>query len=301
MPFTLIEGTFHLTNRTATGAQTGFEPDGDSIQFKPKNPALLDRLTRLQLPYRLTAIGSVQLRIEGIDALELHYKPTHGGPYSHQPRPLADEARDFLTGFLGLNPVTYAPPKNVRVKPPVPNDGTPGFILARSLEVHGRPVSFVFAGKSPAPDGTLIDLTVPVAKKSYNYQAVLKGYAYPLFYDTLFGDLREALAGAAGTARSKKRGLWQLDRSTKGLSVTDQAGLETNGVIFPKLYRRLTDFLAETTGNLADFEAWLKAKSEQVLDLERMNFMHLDNLISVKGKTIKIARTPEHLVFVSEK
>jgi hypothetical protein len=301
MPFTLIEGTFHLTNRTATGAQTGFEPDGDSIQFKPNNPALLDRLTRLQLRYRLTAIGSVQLRIEGIDALELHYKPTHGGPYSHQPRPLADEARDFLTGFLSLNPVIYAPPKNVRVQPPAPHDGTPGFILSRSLEVHGRPVSFVFAGKSPAPDGTLIDLTVPVVKKSYNYQAVLKGYAYPLFYDTLFGDLRESLAGAAGTARSKKRGVWQVDRSTKGLSVTDQAGLEANGFVFPKLYRRLTDFLAETTGNLADFEAWLKSKSEQVLDLERMNFTHFDNLVSVKGKTIKLTRTPEHLVFVSEK
>ncbi|HZY41918.1 MAG TPA: hypothetical protein VFF59_07945 [Anaerolineae bacterium] len=301
MPFTLIEGTFHLTNHTAKGTATGFEPDGDSIQFKPKNARLLDRLTRLQLPYRLTAIGSVQLRVEGIDALELHYKPTHGGPYSHQPRPLADEARDFLTGFLGLNPVSYAPPRNVRVKPPVQTDGTPGFILSRSLEVHGRPVSFVFAGKSPAPDGTLINLTVPVVKKSYNYQAVLKGYAYPLFYDTLFGDLREALAGAAGTARSKKRGFWNLDRSTKGVGVTDQPGLETTGMIFPKLYRRLTDFLAETTGNLADFEAWLKAKNEQVLDLERMNFTHFDNLVSVKGKTVKITRTPEHLVFVSEK
>jgi endonuclease YncB( thermonuclease family) len=301
MPFILIEGTFHLTNRTAKGTATGFEPDGDSIQFKPKNAKLLDQLTRLQLPYRLTAIGSTQLRIEGIDALELHYKPTHGGPYSHQPRPLADEARDFLTGFLGLNPVPYAPPKNVRVKPPVPKDGTPGFILSRSLEVHGRPVAFVFAGQSPAPDGTLIDLSVPVVKKSYNYQATLKGYAYPLFYDTLFGDLREALAGAAGTARSKKRGIWNLDRSTKGFGVTDQLGLETDGVIFPKLYRRLTDFLAETPGDLAGFEAWLKAKNEQVLDLERMNFTHLDNLVSVKGKTVKITRTPEHLVFVSEK
>lgn len=301
MPFHLIEGTFHLTNRTKTGAQTGFEPDGDSIHFKPKNAKLLDRLTRLQQPYRLTAIGSVQLRIEGIDALELHYKPTHGGPYSHQPRPLADEARDFLTGFLGLNPVAYAPPKNVRVKPPVLNDGQQGFILSRSLEVHGRPVSFVFAGKSPAPDGSLIELTVPVVRKSYNYQAVLKGHAYPLFYDTLFADLREALAGAAGTARSKKRGIWLLDRSTKGYRVTDQAGLETTGVIYPKLYRRLTDFLAETTGHLADFEDWLKAQNEQVLDLERMNFTHFDNLLSVKNGVVKLARTPEHLVFVSAK
>ena len=45
MPFVLIEGTFHLTNHTAKSTTTGFEPDGDSIQFKPKNAQQLDRLT----------------------------------------------------------------------------------------------------------------------------------------------------------------------------------------------------------------------------------------------------------------
>jgi hypothetical protein len=52
---------------------------------------------------------------------------------------------------------------------------------------------------------------------------------------------------------------------------------------------------------MAEVDDWLKAKNEQVLDLERMNFTHFDNLVSVKGGTVKITRTPEHLVFVSEK
>jgi len=38
MPFILIQGTFHLVGQTQAGNPTGFEPDGDSVQFKPANP-----------------------------------------------------------------------------------------------------------------------------------------------------------------------------------------------------------------------------------------------------------------------
>jgi hypothetical protein len=62
----------HLVGRTRAGKETGFEPDGDSMQFKPDNPKLLDRLQRNGSGYRLTSIGSTHLRFEGIDALELH-------------------------------------------------------------------------------------------------------------------------------------------------------------------------------------------------------------------------------------
>jgi hypothetical protein len=64
MPFILIQGTFHLVGKTQAGNPAGFEPDGDSVQFKPANPQLLDRLTQLARPYRLTTIGSTQLRFE---------------------------------------------------------------------------------------------------------------------------------------------------------------------------------------------------------------------------------------------
>jgi hypothetical protein len=141
MPFILIHGTFHLVGRTQAGNPTGFEPDGDSIQFQPANPALLDQLDQPARPYRLSSIGSTQLRLEAIDALELHFDSTH------QPRPLADQARDFLTGKLGLDPVPYRPPKLLQVKPPVLKDATPGFILSRSLESTAA----LSPSPSPAP------------------------------------------------------------------------------------------------------------------------------------------------------
>jgi hypothetical protein len=41
-----------------------------------------------------------------------------------------------------MNPVAYQPPDDVRVKPPLTKDGTPGFILLRALLAHGKPVAF---------------------------------------------------------------------------------------------------------------------------------------------------------------
>ena len=54
--------------------------DGDSIQFEPANPWLLDQLTQIARPYRLSLIGSTQLRLEAIDALELHFDSTLSVP-----------------------------------------------------------------------------------------------------------------------------------------------------------------------------------------------------------------------------
>ena len=295
MPFTVIAGTFHLVGRTKAGKPTGFEPDGDSIQFKPDAPELLDRLQRNGSGYRLSSIGSTQLRIEGIDALELHFEG------SHQPRPLADGARDFLTGRLGLNPVPYKPPELVTVLPPVPHDATRGFILSRALEVHGRPVAFVFSGHPPAADGADLVLKPGLLRRSVNFKSVAAGNAYPLYYDTLFADLRDTFTKAAAGARAKGRGIWAADRSGSGLAFGGQAALERDGVIFPKLFRRLTKYLKETEGDAAGFGPWLADKREQVLDLTTSNFTHFDNVVAVKDGSVRLLRAPEELVFLSAK
>jgi endonuclease YncB( thermonuclease family) len=234
MPFTVIQGGFHLVGRTSAGKDTGFEPDGDSMQFKPDDPELLDRLQRNGSTYRLTSIGSTQLRFEGIDALELHFEG------SHQPRPLADTARDFLTGRLGLNPVPYKPPDGLSVLPPVQRDATRGFILSRALEAHGRPVAFVFDGEPPQPDGSELVLKPALMRKSVNFKPMGAGHAYPLYYDTPFVDLRDAFTKAAATARNKGLGIWASDRSASGIPISDQETLERDAVVFPKLFRRVT-------------------------------------------------------------
>lgn len=294
MPFVLIKGSYHLVG-TRGASPSGFQPDGDSMQFKPKKPGLLDRLQRAGQPYRLTSIGSTQLRFEGIDALELHF----GG--SHQPRPLADSSRDYLTGLLQLNPVSYKPPDHITVQPPAAHDGTKGFILTRSLEAHGRPVAFAFAGDPPGADGSELVLTLPLLRKSLNYRSLARGYSYPLFYDTLFADLRNEFIRATLAARSAGRGVWASDLSMSGCTAKDQADLEQHAVVFPKLFRRLTSYLATGARSVAGFPVWLKSDNEQVLDLISGNFTHFDNVLKLTRSKVRLTQQPETLVFVSAK
>jgi hypothetical protein len=301
MPFTLIKGTFHLVDKNKAGKEIGFSPDGDSLAFKPQKVSLLDKLERLVQPYKLTAIGSVQLRFEGIDALELHFRGK-SGPERRQPAPLAEDARDFLTGRFGFNPVPYSPPRLIKVKPPVVRDGAEGYILSRALDIHGRPVSFVFVG-SPAPrkDGSSVTLKADLLRKSLNYKALLAGEAYPLFYETLFPDLRAALTTAAANARTKYRPVWKSDKSQTGLAVSGADHLETDGVIFPKLFRRLIEYYSEGHRGMSGFLTWLESKKEQVLDLTTGGFTHFDNVVDVSGNRVKLKRRPEELVFYSAK
>jgi hypothetical protein len=301
MPFTLVKGTFHVVDKTKTGREIGFAPDGDSLAFKPDKVSLLDRLERIDKPYKLTAIGSVQLRFEGIDALELHFRGKTGQE-RRQPGPLAEDSRDFLTGKFGLNPVPYSPPRLIKVKPPVARDGAAGFILSRALDVHGRPVAFVFVG-SPAPrrDGATVTLDAALLRKSLNYKSLAAGEAYPLFYETLFPDLRGTLSTAAVNARARRRPIWTMDKSWQGLTVRGADGLEENGVIFPKLFRRLIEYYSEGHRGLSGFASWLKGTKEQVLDLTTGGFTHFDNVVDVTGNRVKLLRRPEELVFYSAK
>jgi endonuclease YncB( thermonuclease family) len=295
MPFYVIKGTYHLCGQSKTGTPTGFQPDGDSMQFKPDNPALINQLEVVDKASRLTSIGSTQLRFEGIDALELHFDGRH-----RQPAPLPDEARNYLTDLLGMNPVNYKP-DGVTVQAPAAHDGTAGFILSRSLDEHGRPVSFAFAGAPPDPDGTKITLRSSLLKKSLNYKLLASGNAYPLYYDTLFAALRTTFTDAALKARTDKRGLWADDKTTAGLKLKDDALLEQTGVIFPKLFRRLTSYFTSGQTDPAGFLPWLSKTKEQVLDLTSNNFTHFDNVLAFSGGKIRLTREPDALVFVSAK
>jgi hypothetical protein len=207
----------------------------------------------------------------------------------------------YLTGRLGMNPVTYRAPENLTVKPPVAHDGTRGYILSRALEAHGRPVASVFTGDPPGKDGAKLTLTTTLLKQSLNYKSLASGNSYPLFYDTLFASLRTTLAQATQAARTAKKGLWKDDRSTKGLAATNENDLEARGVILPKVFRRLTSYFDGGGQGLAGFLPWLAATEEQVLDLTTGNFTHLDNVLRVEKGKIRLTLQPEQLVIVSAK
>jgi endonuclease YncB( thermonuclease family) len=293
MPFIVIKGTFHIVGANKNGNATGFQPDGDSIQFRPDETSLLDRLHRRAHPYRLTSIKSVNLRFEGIDAPEIHYKG------ARQPSPFAEAARDFLTGRIGMNPVAYSA-GGVTAKPPA-NDGQRGYILSRELEVNGRPVSFVYVGNPPDADGKEVHLTVQRAKRSLNYQLLAAGQAYPLFYDSLFYDLRAVFAGAASSARSQNRGIWKNSADVmRRFTIASRADAEAAKLLYPKLFRRLADYL-KTHNGLGGFVKWMNDEDEndEVWTLPEWNRTHFDNVLEIAGNKVKLKRLPMQLVWVS--
>jgi hypothetical protein len=151
------------------------------------------------------------------------------------------------------------------------------------------------------PTWAEVTLRASLLRKSLNYKSLASGNSYPLFYDTLFASLRTTLATAAQTARAASRGVWRDDRSTRGLAAANVADLEQSGVIFPKLFRRLTSYFDEGGSGLSGFLPWLALTKEQLLDLTAGNFTHLDNVLELKRGKIRLTRRPEDVVIVSAK
>jgi hypothetical protein len=61
--------------------------------------------------------------------------------------------------------------------------------------------------------------------------------------------------------------------------------------VFPKLFRRLSECLAQhEPGGLAGLLPWLAAGQEQVLDLPTGNFTHFDDVVAVEGDQVRLLR-----------
>ena len=118
-------------------------------------------------------------------------------------------------------------------------------------------------------------------RQHLNYALVEAGHEYPLFCETLFHDLRDELAAAASDARAAGRGFWTDDVTHDGVAVAAAENLEEDPVIFPKLFRRLSEYLAPGLGRIDVFPDWLVARQEQIIDLDVMNTTHSENLIEV--------------------
>lgn len=282
VPFTLIKGRFFVK---------GYSPDGDSIRFAPLNPALLRRLSGP--PARINARGHVQLRIEAIDALETHYVSSNG--VYHQPDTWARAAIDRLMDFTGIRNVRWDHSGRTVLSA---DDGTPGFILARAVEKNGRPVAFVFAGQAIEQDGASIVLNADRLRHSYNFTALAEGLAYPTYYQSLFGDLRQVMSQAVHQARAERLGFWPEDRTAEGFTADNLSVIVNDIIIMPKLFRRLVEYMV-SVGTAVGFKEKLARSREPVLDLTTQNFTHFDTFVEQEpgSERIRLSRNPEDLVF----
>lgn len=273
MPFTLIQGTFK--------PDAGI-PDGDTVRFAPDNSMLLFLLDQRGRPPGINRTnGTISLRYEGIDAMEKSART-----------PESSDATKKNLDLLGITDTVRE---------------TRGYILSNQLGTYGRPISFIFTGnpEDGEGDGDSIFLTAERMKTSLNYQLIENGNAYPLFYDTLFSDLRQELTDAVLAALAANRGVWQDDATTSGVIWGGADSLDTLEPIFPKLWRRLEGYtqdrdFRDDSDTLDEFIDYLQSKrSERLFIISENRFTGFDNIVEVSGSTIKLLFQPEDLVFMS--
>ena len=70
-------------------------------------------------------------------------------------------------------------------------------------------------------------------RNSVNYKQVASGFGYPLYYDTLFRDLRETFNEALNSAKQPSNGYWPTDATMTGVTVSDASSLSTIAPIWP--------------------------------------------------------------------
>jgi endonuclease YncB( thermonuclease family) len=264
----------------------GKQPDGDSIRFVPDSPALLRRLRRADR-VRVSSDGSVQLRLDGIDAPETHY-----GALA---QPLGAPARDRLLALCGFADVERDGETVTAARP----ERRPAAALAHLSDPNGRPVCFVVAGDERPADGEWAEVDDALLRRTVNVALLEDGSAYATLYDALAADLRDALRAVAAAARERGAGVWARDQ-TAAFTLIDQASIGPDGaLVLPKLFRRCSDYLRTGTAD-ESLAAWLRAdadaRDDEVLLPGRRT--RLSALIDQAGPEISFPADPLELVFI---
>jgi endonuclease YncB( thermonuclease family) len=210
--------------------------------------------------------GHITIRLQGIDAPELHYQPSALSAAEKKTlsatqlavfRGLDHFYRQFLgaTSTKALHDFLATAEKtstfNARVATQVdkPNE---------VFDTYGRLVG---------------DIEIVVAGKpiNLNHWLVEHGWAFPTYYSSMTTDEILAIDTLAKAAASKKLGVWNFLSKTVGTfdftlrepkkNDTTVLATDMGPVIFPKLYRRLTNWSARNKAKVTEqtFQAFLAA------------------------------------------
>lgn len=275
-------------------AVVGYSPDGDSLRFIASDPDLWERLVggdRVELD---PDDGSVQLRLDGIDALEKNFRG--------RGQPLALPARDELLATAGFTNLDLTATGEVRSADPA---RVPAAVAAALVEGNRRPVALLFTGDavsgSGRGDGDPVELTPELVDSSVNAALARSGAAYSTVYSTtpapvriLFTDLARA---AATSSTNNAETVWTADRSAE-FTLTDQDSIGPDGaLIFPKLFRRATAYLGgESERSFVDWLAAGGAENDPVLACGRR--ATLAELLTQQGDTVRFTGDLFDLVFL---
>ena len=136
-------------------------------------------------------------------------------------------------------------------------------------------------------------------RKSVNFQQAQEGFAYPLYYNTLFAALREEFNSAIAHARQQGLGYWPHDKTQQGVTIKGHSDLASIPPIWPKLWRRLDEYLKEHN-SLTGFIDFLEESNERVDILSIMEERGLQDLVEVQSHLVRLTEPPENLRVVAQ-
>jgi hypothetical protein len=273
--YKVIAGTFHIK---------GFQPDGDSIRFQAANQANWDFFTWKTAADK--AEKKKQLRVEAIDALETHYDGYH------QPRAFALAALESLLEMLKIDTVVYSLSLTQVVDA---NDGKAGFIASATVDPFGRPVSYVFPKNTKLTDGAVMDSSDLPIDDSVNFQLAREGLVYPTFYTTTDRIFAEKIRAVVARARTTKRGIWSIDR-TSDFTLLDIRTLQEDNLIMPKLFRRLVGFY-ENYSEFNKLAEYMKKQRDNLVLWDGTKKKSLADLMTFEGRRIRLTTPVEDILF----
>ena len=256
--------------------------------------------------------GQMTIRLQGIDATELHYQPS---PLSRTEKKGLSAAKlnayHLVTHpyrqFLGAT-ATKA------LRDFLATAGQPALDCHVFTQVDGPGEAFDTYGRLVGD----IEVTIGGKLVNINQWLVEHGWAFPTFYSSMTNDEINVLLGLAKTARAKKSAVWKLLSKSIGPfnfnllepKKNDLSVLATDKgpVILPKLYRRYTNWSARNKAKITskNFQNFLAAGSNGKPDVCFVTADFLANGVHsathrtfdefvIAGKTIKFE--PDGLVF----
>jgi endonuclease YncB( thermonuclease family) len=289
--YTLVKG--QITIRNATLPKQGPQPDGDTVTFIPDSVDLVRSLKLFSGTPADIRNGHINVRYEGIDALETHFRALH------QDLRFARAARERNLAQLGFKNVKFfADAPNVIES--VTRNPLPAHVIANGIEANGRLLGLVYAGRNSKADGSKLFVDEALLNKSVNADLVREGLAYVEPYDTMPMALVKQLRSLVQRSRANRRGLFAHESIT-----TKKAALLRNLddlqllVMWPKLFRRMAVYFGEGNVGLAGFDTWVRANPKDRDDTLRLPDGEKGNMhdtYSITGDRLRLHFRPEDLL-----
>ena len=290
------------------------------------------------------------MRLQGIDALETHYSPTpiptpkefKGKTYSKatkpkpnnvkQPAEYGEASTAQMLEYLGVESIKWGSAfgkhyiKEAKVKrgkktstyKKKGKDKIEGYIVVNDMDRKGRPIAWVFPGKTRTRNGSRLTTSklAGMLKKSCNYRLVATGLVYPYFFMTLSATLRDILISAVKNAQRQKMNIWSQDQSQKGITLRKFSQITDKKLIFPYLFRRLAkhQFRRQMEGywkavaSKKSYEAnseslflssFFDDTNPYVFLIDERDFVRLDQVVYVTSTKLKLKTHPGNIVFLS--